>query len=497
MIINSIIKKSREFYNKSIYNKIFLIILLLSLIYFIYYFTKTFSQALWFDEADYLNYAKYLAKDFPIATFSPIRPILFSLITALFFKLNINEIGIRIFMGLFYFSNIILIYLIGKEMFDDLTALFASIFTAVFWSHLFFSYRLLVDVPVLTFWLLTILFFFKGYINNKNNIYTLLLIPTLVLGFLMKYTNALVAILIILYLIITERFSFIKNKHLIKSTLISFILIIPFIIWQYISYGSPIAFFLQTFGTRTTLGRSFISSLTSQLKSFLSIEGIILMVLSILGFLYLLQIFLGLDIIIKNKDKALGNKLFLFLWIVLTILFAAKINYGYYIEERYYFNFFVGLFLAAGLVLSKMYNILRKYNKSISTIIVILIIVFIINSNIEMANSNIISKADSFKQVKEAGIWLNQHLSKDEGYISPATSAEIQYHSERQNNAVDINEAFSNPKIKYVVLSFFNQMPDKFIEGVKTNQDKLKPVASFYLSENKAQPIVLILEVKK
>ena len=497
MIIDNMIKRFKEFYNKSIYNKLFLIVLSLSLIYFVYYFIKTFSQALWFDEADYLNYARYLANGFPIATFSPIRPILFSLIASSFFKLHLGELASRILMGLFYFSNIILVYLIGKEMFDDFTALAASIFTAIFWSHLFFSYRLLVDVPVLTFWLLTVLFFFKGYVNKKDNIYTLLLIPTLILGFLMKYTNALLAIIIILYLVITERFSFIKNKNLIKSTLISFILLIPFFIWQYVSYGSPIAFFLQTFGTRTTLGRSFIDSLITQLKSFLSIEGIILMVLSILGFLYLLQIFLGLDIIIKNKDKALGNKLFLFLWIVLTILFAAKINYGYYIEERYYFNFFIGLFLAAGLVLSKLYNLLKKYNKYISTIVIVLIIVFIVNSNIEMANSNIITKADSFKQVKEAGIWLNQHLSKDEGYISPATSAEIQYHSERQNYAVDISEAFTNPKIKYVVLSFFNQMPDKFIEGVKNNQDKLKPVVSFYLVDNDKQPIVLILEVKK
>src|SRR3989338_2985372 len=103
------ISKDRE-------DKIFLGILLISIIINIYFFTRTYSQALWFDEADYLNFGKYLAFKFPEWGLSPVRPPLFPLISALFFKIGFGEIGLRIIMILSGLSNTVLIYLIGKEL---------------------------------------------------------------------------------------------------------------------------------------------------------------------------------------------------------------------------------------------------------------------------------------------------------------------------------------------------------------------------------------------
>src|SRR3989338_7146896 len=113
---------NNEFYKKLKLDKfvkekedeLFLLIMIFAFIINIYFFTKTYSQALWFDEADYLNFAKYIAFGFPEWGLGAVRPPLFPLISALFFKIGLGEIGLRILMLISGLSNILLIYLIGK-----------------------------------------------------------------------------------------------------------------------------------------------------------------------------------------------------------------------------------------------------------------------------------------------------------------------------------------------------------------------------------------------
>src|SRR3989344_5296026 len=212
-------------------DEIFLGIFILTIIINIYFFTKTYSQALWFDEADYLNFGKYLAFGYPEWVLGAVRPPLFPLISALFFKIGLGELGLRVLMLLFYLANVFLVYLIGNELQSKKVGIFTSVATAVFWSHLFFSYRMLVDVPVLTFWLLTIFLFLYGYVNKKSSLATKLILPCLYIGFLFKYLNAFLAIIILVYLLITERFNFIKNRDLQISALIAAVLSIPFFLF--------------------------------------------------------------------------------------------------------------------------------------------------------------------------------------------------------------------------------------------------------------------------
>src|SRR3989344_9587821 len=117
-------------------DELFLALFILTLIVSIYFFTKTYSQALWFDEADYLNFGKYVAFGSPEWGLGAVRPPLFPLISALFFKIGLGEIGLRILMLISGLSNILLIYLIGKELNNKRIGLIAAVIMAVFWSHL-------------------------------------------------------------------------------------------------------------------------------------------------------------------------------------------------------------------------------------------------------------------------------------------------------------------------------------------------------------------------
>jgi len=485
--LNKIIKDNYDF--------IFLFIFLFSLILGTYYLTQTYNQALWFDEADYLNFGKYVAFGSPEWGLGSVRPPLFPIISALFFKIGLGEIGLRILMLLFYLSNVLLIYLIGKELLNKKAGIVASIVTAVFWSHLFFSFRMLVDVPVLTFWLLTTYLFVYGYINNKSRLAVKLILPVLFIGFLFKYLNAVLGIIILLYLLITERLNFIKNKGLQLSVLITAIMTIPFFLFQYFYYKNPIAFLTTSLGDRTTLGKTFTDFLILNIQQLTPMVSYTFVIILIIGLVRLFEIFLGLDLIIKNKNTELSKKFFLFLWLIISLIFISKIGFGYYIEERYSFMLFAAMFLIIGIGLDWLYEIIKKHNKVLSLIIITLIIIFGAYQNLSKADNLIKDKAESFKQVKQAGQFLESHLEHNQGYLSPATSAEIQYHSNRKNFGSDIKNYLNDTKVKYAVLSGFNQMPEGYTKFIQENQKIFNPVAVYYIDKEQKQPIVIIFEI--
>jgi len=483
-------------------DELFLALFILTLIVSIYFFTKTYSQALWFDEADYLNFGKYLAFGYPEWGLSPVRPPLFPLVSALFFKIGFGEIGLRIIMILSGLSNTVLIYLIGKELDNKRVGLIAAAIMALFWSHLFFTFRLLVDVPVLTLWLLSTYFFVKGYINEGKKKYIWMIAPALFIGFLIKYLNAFLIIIILVYLLMTERLKFLKDKDLWMSAGIGIIMSIPFFIFQKLYYGSFFAFLKASLVGRTTLGRTFTDFFVEYIKNLFPMVGgkylwvgTLFSIIFIIGFIKILEIFLGLDLIFKNKDKKLTKELFLFLWLIGSLAFLAKLGYGHYIEERYAFGFFAAVFLIIAIGINKIYDSVKNYNKLAATALVILILVLGAYSNLAHAKLLIENKAESFIQVKQAGEFLQENLRKNEGYLSPATSAEIQYHSNRKNMGSNLQAALTDEKIKYVVISIFNQMPAGYLEFIQSNPDKFKPVETYFLDKENKQPAVIIFKI--
>ena len=67
---------------KKDYNLYFVGILVLALVIRLYYFSLTLDQPLWWDEAEYMNMARAWAFNLNY-DFIPVRPVLFSIITAM------------------------------------------------------------------------------------------------------------------------------------------------------------------------------------------------------------------------------------------------------------------------------------------------------------------------------------------------------------------------------------------------------------------------------
>ena len=148
------------------HNLLFLAVLIFAIAIRLYYFKLTYNQPLWWDEAEYMNMAKAFAFHRPY-DFLAVRPIFFSLITALFFKITTSEFPTRFLMLILSIFSVIGVYYLGKEVYDNRTGLLASFLMSIFYLNLFFSYRLLVDLPSLTFFTFGAYFFYRYFKNNE------------------------------------------------------------------------------------------------------------------------------------------------------------------------------------------------------------------------------------------------------------------------------------------------------------------------------------------
>lgn len=165
------------------------------------------------------------------------------------FTLNLKlhtELFIRLAAVIFGSINTYLIYLIGKQVKNELTGFYAALlFTASIYCSIISGTFILPDSPQVLFWLLSLLFLLKSLPDSelsrksRNN----LLIAGVMIGLalLSKYQSAFLWIGTILYIILYNR-KWLKTKELYLSAFISLILFIPVIYWNYNNNLSSLAY---------------------------------------------------------------------------------------------------------------------------------------------------------------------------------------------------------------------------------------------------------------
>ena len=199
----------KEFWSDN-YNKIFLGILVFAFAIRLFYFFKTMNQPLWWDEADYVAIAKYLANGVPY-TIDSIRFSFYNLIHACIFKIGLGENFIRFLNILISMFSVILVYSLGKNMFNKRIGIIASAFMSVFWLELFSNTRIFMEVPSIFIWLLSIFILVK-YEKTNNGRFLWLLSFLLVISFLVKYSAIVLIASVIIYFLLTHRLKVFKNK---------------------------------------------------------------------------------------------------------------------------------------------------------------------------------------------------------------------------------------------------------------------------------------------
>ena len=350
------------------YDKLFLLIFLVALIIRILVYLKTNDQVLWWDAADYMASAKRWAGINPnlIDMWYYRRGFLWALIGTLFFAIGIGEIGMRILVVLLSTGIVFVSYFLISEMFNKKLALLTSLGITLSWVFLFFTGRLLTEIPATFFLLTSLIFFWKGYMKNQGIKYFILFGIFAALTVLTRMQYLMFVIPILLLALVREKHKIFVNKKLWISIIIFLIILIPHFILYNKHFGNPILdltnYYLGIEGVSKTGEVGVELAKTSDLFLYINNLPYILdanqkgysslfvispiYLLFIIGFfLFFIDLFLGFDKIFSNDT--IQKKFFILSFIVLSFLFL-----GYMapqLEQRYImpvipFLFFIAVY---------------------------------------------------------------------------------------------------------------------------------------------------------
>ena len=471
------------------YNKIFLAILITAALIRLYFLFSNPYQPLWWDESEYANKAKSIAFNTEYNDlWSPRKPILLPLLSSIIFKIFESELMVKLLIVIFSLITISMVYFIGKKIYEKKIALIATLFMSVLWLDIFFSNRLLTDVPSAALVALTMFSFIKA---KENNNYFYLLGILIALSYLMRVANIMLIGILLINLLITERLSFLKNKKIWTSAIITAVIIGSYFIWLFTNYENVVER-LATLGEGVT--PPFISSLFSYLSRFPSYLTIPFLITFLFGLIpMLINVILGFDIMLKGKDKELTNSSFLLAWILPYLLFYGLILPN--VEDRFLLPIFLPISLITANGLFKISDIIKNYNKDLAKIVIALLIISGIILQLIQTNNLIESKKDSYLIVKEAALWIKQNSNPTDLVISNSLPQNI-YYSERNTTYFNSKQEFEDfikvYKPKYMVASIFEQSYDWYYKYPEDHKDTVIPVQAYFADQQKTQSILII-----
>ena len=517
---------------KDRYNQILISILIFAFVIRIRYLF--IDQAVWWDAADYLTLAKIIGGKIAYYArydFNSRRPFFLAVLWGILYRLGFGEVMLRLTEILFSFGIVILTYLLGKTLYNKKVGLIASFIVSGFYLMLFFTARLMTDIPAVFFLMLTMLMFWKGFVNNEGKKYMWLTGVFAGLAMLTRAASIYILPLFFVFIFIIKRFSILKNKHFWLAIVIGLIVFSPFLGFIYVKHGgNPIDKFLglssgrfSADAKRPTFEIFFkyvdylptyldvndrVSSILSQ-NAFLElglmdIIKIPFLILFLFGLLYLIiELFLGYDMVLKNENKKLKSNLFIVLWFLIPL---AGISLSAGFEPRYILAILPAAFIIISLMLIKLYKFISKYNKYIAIIVVSIILFSGVYSQASYGHNLVKGKQMSYYPVKQAGLWIKENSNPEDVIISQSLYQNM-YYSERDTYGFysnktktkmteeEFDEFIIGLKPKYLVISVFE--PGFTPEWAYTYGDRnpnLRPVQYYPTGGN---PTLIIYEYVK
>ncbi len=202
-------------------NIILLIILVFSFVIRLKYLSL---HTIWMDEARYalislgllqhpLHYGGLKLYGNEITRYPPLLPYLLFLSQKILGK---GDFAVHVVNPVIGVLSVLAIYFIGKEMISKEVGLIAAFLMATAPYDIFFSERILLDLPHMFFFSLTIVSFYLWWEKGKSWAkYALSLF--FMLGLLTKQPEMLAGIVILIYILIFYRLNWLKDKNRLKE----------------------------------------------------------------------------------------------------------------------------------------------------------------------------------------------------------------------------------------------------------------------------------------
>src|SRR3989344_1504683 len=505
-------------------NKLFLLILISAFIIRILVYTKTYDQALWWDGADYMASAKNwgLGLD-TIDIWYYRRGFLFPLIGAFFFRIGLGELSIRFLIVLLSTAIVLASYILICEMFNKKLALHPCIPVAFSWVFIFFSGRILTNLPGAFFFLLTLIFFWKAYVKDQGIKYYILFGLFFACSALIRMQDIMLSVSFLALVIVKEKGKFIFNKGLWISIATFFVVMIPQFYLQSTKFGNPIldlaTYYLGVGGSQSGEVGVELAKFSDLFLYFTNIPYVLdanqagystlltvspWYVLFVIGFiLFFSDLFLNPLAVFNNKT--LQKKFFILFWMISMFLFLGYI--APHLEQRYIMSFIPFLFLIAvypiylaGIYIQKNYKINHFTIIFISAIVIALLMI----PNYQFGMELIDLKKSSYIEIKQAGEWIKEN-SQATDIIVGGSLPQLTYYSERsvypfelayrrdlqkQNESALDKFIFENRPKYFSISTYEADKPWTFAYPQK-HADLLRPVQVYPSAQ---QPVLVIYE---
>lgn len=487
------LKESIKSFFSDKYNLVFIAVLIFAFAIRLYFFFITKNQAVWWDEGEYLSTAKHWILGVPYDVHVQRQP-LFPLVLAFLMKFGVTSESVLKFLTVLLPSvfSIFLMYLFGKEIYDKKTALIGTFLLSVFWTHLFWTNRFSTDIFGFVFTLLAFYSLWKFY-NTKSGKWLMFMGFSLGLGFLTRVGGMLPVFIIVLFALLAERLNLFKNKFWLMSGCVAFLTILPYLIWDKLKYGNFLAFFPGYFDAAHTTEK-LAKPIAWWIFSFFQIYNEwIFFIVFLIGLICFLNLFLGFDLIFKNKDSPLKKELFLLISILVPLIFFVFIERN--VEDRWMFAMIPAMFIIIAKGFGYIQAFISKYNKILASIVVIALLAFGAYMELTHADAIIKYKLDSYGPVRDSGIWIKENSLPSDIILSNSLPQST-YYTERRVLGVPPGNQFENItnmfKPKFLVLSLFDKSPDESYDYPVKYNETLMPVRAYYFDKEQTQPSLIV-----
>ncbi len=395
----------------------------------LYFFFKVGEQPIWWDEGDYLSLAKIWALDMPrpdwYQHFVGLRPLLYPFILFSFFKIGLGEMSIRFFTLLLpSIGAVYLTFRLGSSMYNKMVGAAAAVMMSVYWVGLFYTYRVLTDIPSLFLGLASLYVFWEYYVQQGKpaGLYVGMLFG--VLAFSTRFPLALVPISMALFMLFVKKWRVIQDKTIWKGLCYTLVFLAPYFIFFVMTKFYALKFYLVS-------GATVDDPLEwSVIPFFAGLPFAFWKIAFILGALSFYTLFVYGDLIWKQKTTKFNADVFLLIFLIVHLYFyIAVIRES---TDRWLLVMMPVLFIVASKGLYWTYTLVRPYSKIAGVVIVGIILFGGLYQNLSHANNLIMAKKDTYKEIKLAGEWLRENTPPETKVITSSV-VQSQYYSERWN----------------------------------------------------------------
>jgi 4-amino-4-deoxy-L-arabinose transferase-like glycosyltransferase len=220
-------------------------------------FAMVSSSVIWWDEGIYSGLGWGLSGDLFNYSFkgfgdftsdgsteagfrAPLLPFVLSLVYAVFGN---SQLIPRLVVPVFSAIGVIGLYLLAEKMFNSKIALYSSLLMTSIPMYMYYSGKILTDTFSVCFMIFAGLFFWMGFIENKN-IFKILCGAFCGLSILARFTGVLLPIIFgVYYLLSKKNLNFLKDKWFYGAVIVFLLVLAPWLFYSWQTYGDILGFF--------------------------------------------------------------------------------------------------------------------------------------------------------------------------------------------------------------------------------------------------------------